>query len=222
VLSQFLAIFQDLPGHLSQWTQMFGPWVYAILFAIIFAETGLVVTPLLPGDSLLFAVGALTAIDGGMDFWIALISLIVAGVLGNTVNYEIGRWLSGRLFVQNNAKIFNPVHIERAQAFYARHGGKAIFLTRFAPIIRTYAPFVAGLGKMNRLHFAAYNVFGAVVWVGVFVWAGNRFGNIPSIKTNFHFVILAICVVTVLPAVIEFMRMRRAGAGRDIQGETRS
>lgn len=211
-ISQAFAILNDLPTHLALWSSQMGPWLYVLLFAIIFAETGLIVTPILPGDSLLFALGALTAVPGGPDVRIVLASLIVAAILGDAVNYGVGRWLGLRLFRNPQSKVFNPSYLERTQKFYETHGGKTIVLARFLPIIRTYAPFVAGLGRMKYSHFALYNVAGAVIWILLFVLAGYYFGNIPQVKTNFHYVIAAIIVVSALPAIIEFVRIRRAGA----------
>lgn len=207
-----LAIIQDIPGHLAMWNAQMGPWIYVLLFAIIFAETGLIVTPFLPGDSLLFALGALTAIEGGLDLGILSVSLIVAAVLGDAVNYSVGRWMGLRLFTNPNSRIFNPSHLARTQLFYNKHGGKTIVLARFLPILRTYAPFVAGLSHMNYKNFAVYNAVGGVVWILSFLFAGHFFGNLPQVKTNFHYVIAGIIVVSVLPIVFEFIRARRAAS----------
>ena len=223
-----VVIFKDLPGFLTEATQAMGPWVYVLLFAIIFAETGLIVTPFLPGDSLLFAVGALTAIEGGLDYWIVAISLIVAAIIGDAVNYSVGRYLGPKLFRNPNSKFLNPDHLQRTQNFYVKHGGKTIVLARFLPIIRTYAPFVAGLGQMSYSKFAMYNVIGALVWIMSFLTAGHFFGNLPAVKKNFQYVILAIIVVSALPAVIEFWRARTEGkksgngVASDVSGSTRS
>lgn len=206
-----LAIVQDLPGHLTQWTAEMGPWIYLLLFLVIFVETGLIVMPFLPGDSLLFAVGALAAAGTGLSMtWLAVL-LVVAAVLGDAVNYSIGRWLGLRLFTNPESKVFNPHHLRRTQAFYEKHGGKTIILARFIPIVRTYAPFVAGIGRMKYSKFAAYNITGGVLWILSFLLAGYFFGNIPQVKTNFHFVIAAILVISVLPAVVEYVRARRDG-----------
>lgn len=210
VFVPLMAIVQDLPGHLAQWTAQMGPWIYVLLFFIIFAETGLIVTPFLPGDSLLFAVGALTAVEGGLNLAILMGLLIIAAVLGDAVNYSVGRWLGLKLFKNPNSKVFNPDHLKRTQDFYERHGGKTIILARYLPIIRTYAPFVAGLGRMEYSRFAIYNVIGGVSWILVFLLAGHYFGNLPQVKTNFHYVIGAIIVISALPAVFEFVRARRA------------
>lgn len=211
-ISQVVAVFQDLPGHLALWTQSMGPWIYVLLFCIIFAETGLIVTPFLPGDSLLFAIGALTAVEGGLNLTLCLVLLIVAAILGDAVNYAVGRWLGARLFRNSQSKIFNPEHLQKTQNFYEKHGGKTIILARFVPIIRTYAPFVAGMGRMSYGKFASYNVFGALAWILLFIIGGNIFGNLESVKRNFHIVILAILVLSVLPIAIEFLKARRAQA----------
>lgn len=214
LVTLFLVVIKDLPGHLAMWTQSMGPWIYVLLFAIIFAETGLVVTPFLPGDSLLFAVGALTAVEGGLSLWLCSVLMIVAAILGDAVNYSIGRWAGSRLFTKSDSRFFNPAHLERTQEFYVRHGGKTIILARFLPILRTYAPFVAGLSRMNYGKFAVYNVTGAFVWILLFLVAGHYFGNIPQVKTNFHYVIAAIIVISALPAVIEVLRARRRTSQR--------
>lgn len=208
-ISIFLAIIQDLPGHLTEWTAQMGPWIYVLMFLIIFAETGLIVTPFLPGDSLLFALGALTAIEGGLSLTALIVLLIVAAILGDAVNYSIGRWFGLRLFTNPNSRIFNPSHLAKTQRFYDKHGGKTIVLARFMPIVRTYAPFVAGMSRMSYSQFGFYNVTGGVVWILSFLLAGHFFGNIPQVKTNFHYVIGAIIVISVLPAVIEIWKARR-------------
>ena len=222
ILSFLLAVFQDLPGHLAQWTAMMGPWIYVLMFAVIFAETGLIVTPFLPGDSLLFALGALTTVAAApgtadpsqgaaaLDFGLLLGSLIVAAILGDLVNYSVGRWLGLKLFKNPHSKVFNPAHLKRTQEFYDRHGGKTIVMARFLPILRTYAPFVAGLGRMRYASFAFYNVIGGILWIAIFLTAGHFFGNIPQVKSRFQYVILGIIVVSVLPIAFEFIRARRA------------
>jgi membrane-associated protein len=214
-ISEVLAIFHNLPEHLALWTTQMGPWIYVALFAVIFAETGLIVMPILPGDSLLFALGALTAVTNGngqpaLDFRILAISLIIAANLGDALNYTVGRWLGLKLFKNPDSKIFNPAHLARTHAFYERHGGKAIILARFAPIIRTYAPFVAGVGRMQIRRFAAFSVAGGAMWILTFLSAGHFFGNIPEVKSRFQYVIIAIIVISLLPAAIEVLRARRA------------
>ncbi len=221
LLSFALAIFQDLPSHLAQWTELMGPWIYILMFLIIFAETGLIVTPFLPGDSLLFALGALTAVTttvtvngeevsrAALNFQLLFALLCVAAILGDLVNYFVGRWVGLKLFTNPQSKIFNPEHLRRTQEFYDRHGGKTIILARFIPIIRTYAPFVAGFGRMKYRTFAFYNVIGGVVWIGLFLTAGHFFGNIPQVKRHFQYVIIAIIAISVLPVVFEYFRGKR-------------
>lgn len=193
--------------YLDQWANQFGPWVYVLMFLIIFAETGLVVMPILPGDSLLFALGALAARDT-LNLPILLTSLIVAAILGDTVNYWIGSWFGPRIFRGERIRFLNPKHLEKTHEFFERYGGKTIIIARFAPIVRTFAPFVAGMGKMTYRRFMAYNVVGGVIWISMFLAGGYIFGNVPAVKRNFTFVIIAIVVVSVMPAVIEFFRER--------------
>jgi membrane-associated protein len=208
-LSTIIDIFLHLDQHLNQWAAEMGAWLYALLFAIVFAETGLVVTPFLPGDSLLFAVGALSATEGSpIDPWLVSILLIVAAILGDAVNYAIGARVGPKVFTQGS-RFFKQEHLERTQRFYEKHGGKTIILARFVPIVRTFAPFVAGIGRMTYARFAMFNVVGAVVWVVLFVALGHAFGNLPVVKRNFQYVILAIIVLSVLPIVFEWWRARR-------------
>jgi membrane-associated protein len=197
--------------HLNNLVVQLGPWLYAVVFAIVFCETGLVVTPILPGDSLLFALGAIAAIDGSplSVGWLAAL-LIVAAVLGDAVNYKIGRHLGPRVFRSETSRLLNKKHLLATQGFYEKHGGKTIILARFAPIIRTFAPFVAGIGRMRYRDFAVFNVAGGVAWVCAFLFAGYFLGNVPAVKTNFHIIIVAIVVSSVMPGVIEFWRARRA------------
>ena len=210
ILTQALSILQDLPGHLATWTAAYGPWIYLLLFAIIFAETGLVVTPFLPGDSLLFAIGALTSVAGGLDLFTCLALLWAAAVLGDNVNYGIGRWLGPKVFTNEKSKFFNPRHLAKTEAFFAKHGGRTLMLARFMPIVRTYAPFVAGVSRLSYARFLSVSVLGGALWISAFTLAGHFFGNIPQVKSNFHIVIAAILVISVLPAVIEAIRARRA------------
>jgi membrane-associated protein len=186
-----------------------GPWLYAILFMVIFAETGLIFMPFLPGDSLLFALGSLSAVEGGVSLPLLLILLSIAAISGDTVNYAAGRWLGVRMASRANSGLINSSHLKRTQVFYQKHGGKTIILARFLPIIRTYAPFVAGIGQMRYSRFAIYNISGGVLWISIFLIAGNRFGNLPQVKSNFQYVIAAIIVLSALPAVFEFIRARR-------------
>ncbi len=212
-LQTVLDLFLHLDQHLNEWAGVFGPWLYVVLFLIIFCETGLVVTPFLPGDSLLFAVGALASIEGSpLSLPLIAALLITAAVLGDAVNYAIGSYLGPMVFSSDRARFLNPRHLERTHAFYERHGGKTIVLARFVPIVRTFAPFVAGIGRMTYRHFAAYNISGALAWVLCFLLAGFWFGQLPAVKRNFHIVILAIIVISVMPMLIEFVRARRAPA----------
>jgi len=197
--------------HLSELFSQYGLWIYGILFLIIFCETGLVVTPFLPGDSLLFATGALVAISAssGLDINVMALVVISAAVLGNIVNYTIGRFFGKQLFRNSNSKIFRQDYLNRAREFYDKHGGLAIITTRFIPIIRTFAPFVAGMSGMKYPRFIAYNIIGALLWVGIFLYAGYFFGNIPGVRKNFSFLILAILVVSVLPIAWEIWKAHR-------------
>jgi membrane-associated protein len=197
--------------HLDQLVATWGVWVYVILFVIVFCETGLVVTPFLPGDSLLFATGAIIAREGSpLNLGLMMILLIVAGVLGDAVNYSIGKAFGPRVFTREDSFLLNRKHLEYTQSFYQKHGGKTIIIARFMPIVRTFAPFVAGIGHMSYRRFAMFNVVGAVLWVVSFLLLGNFFGDLPIVKKNFTLVIFAIIILSVLPGVFEFMRVRRA------------
>ncbi|MEJ0036188.1 MAG: DedA family protein [Gammaproteobacteria bacterium] len=204
-----LDLILHLDKHLVELLAQFGPWVYAILFAIVFAETGFVVTPFLPGDSLLFAVGALAAVDttGTLSAPVLSVVLIVAAVLGNTVNYAIGRAIGPRAF-SGNVRLLKVEYLHRTQAFFQRYGGMTVVISRFMPIIRTFAPFVAGVGQMHVGRFQLFNIAGGVSWVLLFIWGGYLFGNIPVIKQHFGIVTIAIIVVSVMPAVIAFLRRK--------------
>ncbi len=182
-------------------------WVYLILFLIVFCETGLVVTPFLPGDSLLFVAGAIAA-AGGMNIHLLVVLLIIAAVLGDAVNYSIGHYIGPRVLRDRNSRWLNPKHLERAHQFYERHGGKTIIIARFVPIVRTYAPFVAGAASMPYPRFALYNVSGALLWVVSLGYAGYFFGNIPVIKNNLTLVIITIIILSILPGVVEYLRHR--------------
>jgi len=211
-LQTIIDIFLHLDQHLNQWAADMGAWLYALLFGIVFAETGLVVTPFLPGDSLLFAVGALSATEGSpIDPWAVSALLIVAAVLGDAVNYAIGARVGPKVFTEGS-RFFKREHLDRTHRFYEKHGGKTIILARFVPIVRTFAPFVAGIGKMTYARFALYNIVGAVVWVVLFVALGHAFGNLPVVKRNFQYVILGIIVLSVLPIAVEWWRARRQAA----------
>jgi membrane-associated protein len=208
-INTILNVFQHLPDYIALWTVILGPWIYGLLFAVIFAETGLVFAPFLPGDSLLFAVGALTANEGSLDLFVLWPLLVFAAMSGDFLNYCIGRRVGLILFRNPKSKLFNQKYLHRADAFYQRHGGKAVVLARFFPIIRTYAPFVAGLGRMPMRRYLPFNVLGGLIWVSLFLGAGHWFGNLPVIKEQFHYVILAIVLISALPALIEFVRARR-------------
>lgn len=212
VLRDFIDVMLHLDRYLNEWAGQLGNWLYALLFVVIFCETGLVVTPFLPGDSLLFAVGSLASIEGSpLSVPLLIAVMTVAAILGDAVNYSIGRYVGPLVFTSERARILNRQHLVRTQLFYQRHGGKTIFLARFVPIVRTFAPFVAGIGQMNYLHFALWNVSGAIVWIVSLTLAGYWFGQIPVVKENFEIVILAIIGISVLPVVIEALRARRAG-----------
>ena len=195
--------------HLTELAAQYGVWIYGILFLIIFCETGLVVMPLLPGDSLLFAAGSIAAI-GKMNIHLMVVLLIIAAILGDAVNFMVGKYFGEKLFSNPNSKIFKQSHLQKTQQFYAKHGGKTIILARFIPIVRTFAPFVAGMGHMSYHHFLAYNVIGGVLWVTIFSYLGYFFGNLPIVKDNLSLVLIAIIVLSVLPGIIEIIRHKRA------------
>ena len=195
--------------HLTELAAQYGVWIYGILFLIIFCETGLVVMPLLPGDSLLFAAGSIAAI-GKMNIHLMVVLLIIAAILGDAVNFMIGKFFGEKLFANPNSKIFKQSHLQKTQQFYAKHGGKTIILARFIPIVRTFAPFVAGMGHMTYHHFLAYNVIGGVLWVTLFSYLGYFFGNLPIVKDNLSLVLVAIIVLSILPGIVEIIRHKRA------------
>jgi membrane-associated protein len=198
-----------LDKHLVDLVAWAGPWSYAVLFLIVFAETGLVVTPFLPGDSLLFACGALAALEGSiLDPWLLGILLFVAAVIGDTVNYWVGSYVGAKVFEKEH-RFIKREHLEKTQKFYEKYGAKTIVIARFVPIVRTFAPFVAGVGSMNYKTFLTYNVVGAALWVGLFVPAGVFFGNLPIVRKNFTLVILAIIVLSILPIVFEYVKAKR-------------
>jgi membrane-associated protein len=209
-LTQVAGLILHLDRHLLDFATNYGAWVYALLFVIIFCETGLVVTPFLPGDSLLFVAGTVAA-TGALNVHLLVVLLIVAAVLGDSVNYGIGRWLGPRVFRMPQSWFFNPKHLERANAFYERHGGKTIIIARFVPIVRTYAPFVAGVGSMDYRRFFGFNIVGGIVWVVLLAYGGYLFGNIPWVKQNISLVVIGIIVLSILPGVFEYLRARRAG-----------
>lgn len=209
-LSELIALFLHLDTVLADVIRQYGTLTYAFLFAVIFLETGLVVTPFLPGDSLLFAAGALS-VTTDLNPFILFLLLSVAAVLGDAANYTIGHKIGARAF-DGSIKILKKEYLDKTHAFYEKHGNKTIVLARFVPIVRTFAPFVAGVGKMTYWHFATYNIIGGVVWVALFTFAGYFFGEIPFVKENFEFVVIAIILVSILPGVFEWWKARRANS----------
>ena len=207
-LYQIIDLFLHVDKHLDVIIRDYGAWTYALLFIIVFCETGLVVTPFLPGDSLLFAAGVFCA-RGSLDVSSVALLIFVAAVIGDAVNYSIGAYIGPRVFENRNSKIFRPQYLEKTKRFYERYGAKTIVIARFVPIVRTFAPFLAGVGKMKYRTFGVYNVFGAFLWVLLFVFGGYLFGDFEFVKKNFSVVILAIIIVSVLPAVIEAYRARK-------------
>ncbi|CAI1659643.1 MULTISPECIES: DedA family protein [Serratia] len=204
--------------HLAELVAQYGMWVYGILFLILFCETGLVVTPFLPGDSLLFVAGALAALpsnDLNVHTMVAL--MVIAAVIGDAVNYTIGRLFGEKLFSNPNSKVFRRSYLDKTHQFYEKHGGKTIILARFVPIVRTFAPFVAGMGHMSYRHFAAYNVIGALLWVLLFTYAGYLFGDLPIVQENLKLLIVGIILVSILPGIIEIWRHKRAAARQQKQ-----
>ena len=207
-MKEILDLFLHLPDHLEAFINAHGTLIYGLLFLIIFCETGLVVTPFLPGDSLLFAIGALAAKpSSSLNIWIAAAILLVAAILGDTVNYWIGRKFGGWM-MRKFPKIVKPSHIEKTNEFFVRYGGKTIIIARFVPIVRTFAPFVAGSGEMDYRRFMSFNVVGAILWVGLILPCGWFFGNIPVVQKNFELVVLGIIGISVLPMVIEIARAK--------------
>jgi membrane-associated protein len=208
-MTELIDFILHAENHLKVFIQNYGLWIYVLLFLIIFCETGLVVTPFLPGDSLLFAVGTIAALpEMNLRIEIIIPLLLVAGILGDSVNYSIGKWLGPKVFSYKSGFFFRTEYLHKAHAFYEKYGGRAIILARFVPIVRTFAPFVAGIGTMTYAKFFLYNVTGAILWVGLFVGAGYIFGNIPAVQSNMKVIILGIIVVSVLPIVWEVARAK--------------
>jgi membrane-associated protein len=205
LLTQFLDLFLHIDEHLSAVISTYGTWTYAILFIIIFVETGLVIMPLLPGDSLLFAAGTFAA-TGVLDVWWLALLLTAAAILGDTVNYAIGRYVGPKIFRRDTGWLLNKSHLLKTEAFYEAHGPKTIIIARFLPIIRTFAPFVAGIGRMSYPRFLVYNVIGGIVWVPLFLFLGYAFGNIPVVRENFEIVIFGIIGVSLLPTVFHIIK----------------
>jgi membrane-associated protein len=209
LLAQFIDIVLHLDKHLAMLVQQYGLWIYGILFVIVFAETGFVVTPFLPGDSLLFVAGALAAIgEGGMNIATLIGVLGAAAVLGNMVNYQIGRYLGPKVFHWENTRFFNRTALEKTHAFYEKHGGKTLVISRFLPLFRTFAPFVAGIGAMSYARFTIFNLIGGLGWVVSLCLAGFWFGNMPWIRQNLSLVIVAIIVISLVPVVVGYVRHR--------------
>jgi len=213
-MEYLIDLFLHLDVHLAEFVAQYGVWVYAMLFAIIFIETGLIIWPFLPGDSLLFAAGALAA-SGVLDISVVMVLLIVAAIAGDAVNYSVGRWVGPKVFSAHDYqgflhKVLNRDHLDKAHAFFEKHGGMAVVSGRFVPIVRTFVPFVAGAAAMNASKFVTFNIVGAIIWVVVCAGAGYIFGNVPIIKDNFSLVAIGIVIVSVLPIVFEMLRARRS------------
>jgi membrane-associated protein len=211
LLTTFVDLMLHLDTHLAALVAQYGAWVYAILFAIVFCETGLVVTPFLPGDSLLFVAGALAA-AGGMQIGLLIVLLVIAAVLGDAVNYAVGAWFGPKVFRWENSRFFNRAAFERTHAFYATHGGKTVIIARFMPLIRTFSPFVAGVARMRYARFAMFNVSGALLWVVSLTLAGYWFGNLPWVKQNLTLVILAIIAISLAPVAVAWVKSKVSGA----------
>ncbi|RJP62342.1 MAG: DedA family protein [Ignavibacteriales bacterium] len=207
IINQLIDFVLHIDKHLGELIIQYGLWSYLILFVIVFAETGFVFTPFLPGDSLLFAAGTFAAI-GAFNIGILVLILCIAAITGDTVNYWIGNYIGPKIFEKEKIRFLKKEHLQRTHEFYERHGGKTIIIARFIPIIRTFAPFVAGIGSMTYMKFITYNVVGGIAWVLLFVFAGFYFGNLPFVKNNFSFVIIAIIIISVLPGVYEFIRQK--------------
>jgi membrane-associated protein len=214
LLKTFIDIFLHIDRHFSEIIQNYGLWTYLIMFIIIFLETGLVVTPFLPGDSLLFAAGAFAAL-GVLDMTWLFVILSIAAIGGDTVNYWIGAYVGPKVFHKEKVRFLNREYLDRTHQFYEKYGGKTIIIARFVPIIRTFAPFVAGIGSMTYWKFISYNVIGGVAWIILCTLAGYFFGNLPIVKENFSLVILVIIIISILPGVIEYLRQRMVTATAD-------
>ena len=218
-LARLLEYVLHIDRYLDVLLQMYGPWFYGLLFLVLFAETGLVVTPFLPGDSLLFAAGALVARGAGLGIWWVFLIFAAAAVLGDTANYWIGHTIGPRLLKNENSRILKKEYLDRTHAFFARYGGKTIVLARFVPFIRTFAPFLAGVGEMDYVHFITYNVVGGVLWVGLFLFGGFLFGRIPFVADNLILVLVAVVIITTIPIMVEYVRQRRISRQSATQGD---
>jgi len=211
IIKYLIDLVLHMDKHLSALVQTYQTWTYLLLFLVIFLETGLVITPFLPGDSLLFAAGALAALDGSpLNIGLLWLLMFIAAFLGDTVNYHIGKYIGPKAF-SSNSKLLKREYLDKTHAFYEKHGGITIFLARFIPIIRTFAPFVAGIGDMTYWHFISYNIFGGLVWTALFTFGGYFFGNLPFVKENFSLVVIAIILISVIPVVTEAIKARREG-----------
>jgi membrane-associated protein len=209
ILTQLVGFVLHIDVYLRQIVANYGAWTYAVLFLVIFCETGLVVTPFLPGDSLLFAAAALAA-SSSLNIWVLWLLLIAAAILGDASNYLIGHRMGPAVLKREDSRVFKKAYLDKTHEFYERYGGSTIIIARFVPIVRTFAPFLAGVGAMTYRHFAAYNIVGGVAWVSLFIWGGYLFGNAPVVQHNFTLVIVAIVLISLLPAVVEFVRHRMA------------
>ncbi len=210
IIVQFFNFVMHLDENLTVLANNFGVWTYVILFAVVFCETGLVVTPFLPGDSMIFVIGALSA-SGELDLKVITIVLMAAAILGDTCNYHLGKLFGPMVFKKDNVRFLKKEHLIKTHNFYEKHGGKTIILARFIPIIRTFAPFVAGMGSMSYTKFISYNIIGGVLWVALFLTAGYFFGNVPVVQDNFTLVILAIIAISVLPGLVAYLKNKKAG-----------
>ncbi|MGE3262862.1 MAG: DedA family protein [Bacteriovoracia bacterium] len=209
-LHYFVDVVLHLDLHLNAWITQFGPWIYAFMFLVIFCETGLVITPFLPGDSLLFALGALTAVDNAfLKLPLLCFTLVSAAILGDITNYSIGRFFGTKAFSNPNSKLFRREYLDRTNRFYERHGGRALVIARFAPILRTFAPFVAGVAQMTYARFLTFSVIGGFTWVLSITIAGAFFGNLPAVKRNFHVVVVAIIFISLIPVLLEMWKARK-------------
>ncbi len=209
MIGYLIGIFLHLDKHLNIVIQNYGIWTYLIIFLIVFCETGLVITPLLPGDSLLFAAGSFAGM-GMLDVGLLFLFLGGAAILGDSVNYYIGSLIGPKVFQKDNSRIFKKEYLDKTQRFYEKYGGKTIILARFVPIVRTFAPFVAGVGTMSYRRFAAFNIAGGILWIGIFVFGGYYLGGLPIVKQNFSIVILAVIFISILPGIVSFFRARRS------------
>ena len=213
LIAQFIDIVLHLDKHLTWLVENYGTWVYVVLFAIIYCETGLIVTPFLPGDSLLFVAGTLAAL-GSMDIHLLFAVLVCASFLGDNTNYWVGRFLGPKVFRSERSRIFNRQYLDRTHAFYEKYGPMTIVIARFMPIVRTFAPFVAGIGRMSYPRFMAYSFAGSIFWIGFFAYGGYFFGNLPFVKKNLSFFIIGIVFLSILPGLIAWLRERRRATGR--------